>query len=32
MFNHLEFIVVEVFPEVMSGGQDLVTVEVFKIV
>ena len=32
MFCNSEFIVVEVFPEVMPEGQDSVTVEVFKIV
>jgi len=32
MFYYSEFIVVEVFPEVLPGGQDSGTVEVFKIV
>ena len=32
MFYHSEFIMVEVFPEVMAEGQNWVTVEVFKIV
>ena len=32
MFYHSEFIMVGVFPEVIPGGQDSVTVEVLKIV
>jgi len=32
MFYHSEFIMVEVFPEVMPGGQDSMTVEIFKII
>jgi len=32
MFYQSKYIMVEIFPEVMPGGQDSVTVKVFKIV